>query len=304
MSLYINACNIFIASLQQLPDPTLQQIYQQTLNCSITQVHTTTSVNLPSIAVSQINNFFPHEIYWWPVYTTDEINSKSFRRVISSGIKPGIILSNEHLSFKQYQKAKYAVLQGAIPVLEYAPQYTASFSNKAMFYTALGLRPLAAYIPTGWNPNVLSRPKGTYIFQNTKKNEFPLPTREIFFQGHNLYAAQASSYNLTGTQIVINPPDDMPLNNIIYPKFNISWQFHGVAFTSTQHGIDTSFLGYILIPLSLLSIPIDVIVNSRYPNILTSLGTSISWISLLLGLVLLVVLIISIIKRARKDEPH
>lgn len=304
MSLYINACNIFIASLHQLPDPTLQQIYQQTLNCSITRVHATTSANLPSIAASQINNFFPNEIYWWPLYTTDEINSKSFQRVISSGIKPGIILSNEHLSFKQYQKAKYAVLKGAIPILEYDPQHADSFSAQAMFYTALGLRPLAAYIPTGWNPNVLNHPKGTYIFQNTEKNEFPLPTREIFFQDHTLYAAQASSYNLTGTQIVINPPDDIPLDNIIYPKFDISWQFHGVAFTSTPHGIDTSLLGYIIIPLSLLSIPIDVIVNSRYPDILTSLGTSISWISLLLGLVLIVVLIISTIKRARKDEPH
>lgn len=302
MSLYINACNIFIVAVQQLPDPALQEIYQKSLNCPITQIQSGISPNLPTFPINQINNFFPHEIQWWPLYTSDEINSKSFKRMLAHGIKPGIILSNQHLSLKQYQQEKYAVLQGAIPVLEYNPQYPNYFNSKALFYTALGLRPLAAYISTGWNPNILSHGNGTYIFKNTDTHQLPLPTRTISFKNQTFYAAQLNPHTLTGTQIIINPPNNIPLNNIIYPQLKISWQFHGVTFTSTKDGIETSFLGHILIPLSLLAIPIDVILNSHYTDILSSVGTSISWISLFLGLVLLLILIISIIKRVRKNE--
>lgn len=304
MSLYINACNLFITSLQQLPDPALQAIYQQELNCQISQVKMVTPSNLQTIPVDKINSFFPHEIHWWPLYTVNDTESKSFKSMISSGIKPGIILSDEHLSLKQYQKAKYAVLQGAIPVLEYDPNHAEYFNTKAMFYTALGLRPLAAYISSGWDSNILSHPQGTYIIKNNEYNNFPLPAREIHFKNHNFYAAQTGSQLPAGIQIIVNPIDDIPLQNITYPQFGIAWTFYGIDFESTKSGVKTSLLGHMLILVSLLSIPIEMIISSQFPNILTSLGTSISWISLILGIALLLILIISIIRRVKKDDIH
>lgn len=47
------------------------------------------------------------------------------------------------------------------------PQY---FAAKATFSTAIGLRPMAAFVILGWDENLISQPAGSYIIQLNSAN--------------------------------------------------------------------------------------------------------------------------------------
>ncbi|OTG78483.1 hypothetical protein B9T33_14295 [Acinetobacter sp. ANC 5054] len=310
MSLLLNICGV-IVSVQQFPDQALQQIYQQEYHCPIVQIDknqasSNTDVHVPAQeipvqAADQINRYFPAENAWWPLYSLDQVKSNSFKQMIARGIYPGVILPQENFTWGQYKNAKYAVLQGAIPVIEYKHTDPHYFASKAIFATALGMRPMAAYIPAGWDPNILMQPKGSYIIQHFSNAQLPMPARASKLNDLTFYNATTNTQTASGMQIIVNPPDSLPIENIRYPDFGIAWQFHGIPFQSNEHGIQTGIMGYALLVLSVLNIPIDLILNTHYPNILTTMGSSISWVSLVLGVILFLVLIISIVKRVRDN---
>ncbi|HAV3952588.1 TPA: hypothetical protein OXT11_002262, partial [Acinetobacter baumannii] len=58
---------------------------------------------------------------------------------------------------------------------------------------------------------------------------------------------------------------------------------------------------YIFIVLSIVVVPLDLILITRYPDLLGTFGSYISWISLVVGAILLLLLISSIIRRVRKN---
>lgn len=300
MSLLLNICGVLV-SVQQFPDAVLQEIYKQQYHCQIVQQRRSAAADLPVQAADQINRYFPDESRWWPLYTLDQVKSDSFKRMIQHGIQPGIIIPHEYVNWERYKTAKDAVRQGAIPVIEYRETDPQNFAADAVFSTALGLRPLAAYVSSGWDPNLLTQPKGSYIIQHAANDQLPLPAREIHYQQHIFYNATVNTQSAAGNQIIINPPDSIPLDSIDYPQFGISWRFHGIDFHSDEQRIRTNIFGYVLLPLSLINIPMNLILNTHYPNILSVAGSSISWVSLLLGIGLLLLLVISIIRRVREN---
>lgn len=55
--------------------------------------------------------------------------------------------------------------QGAIPIVLFKTEQPQYFAAKATFSTAIGLRPMAAFVSTGWDENLISQPAGSYIVQ-------------------------------------------------------------------------------------------------------------------------------------------
>lgn len=296
MSVLLNICGLLV-STTNFPDTTIQEFYQQYYHCSIqpAQNQVASQTELPR----NIAALFPQPATWWPVFTSDQLESESFKRLIDKGIKPGVILPNEYFSAVKYYKIKKAVDEGAIPVAFYQMQHSKYFAAKATFSTALGLRPLAALIETGWDENLISQPAGSYIIQSDSPNELRIPARKIQHHQHYFYQAIKDPSQASGYQVVINPPADMPVNNIEYPHLGISWDINNIQYTSTADGVETNIFGYLLIALSTVVIPLDYVYSAQYPSLLSTFGSSISWISLLLGGGLLLILIISIIRRRR-----
>jgi len=296
MSVLLNICGLLV-STANFPDSTIREFYQQYYHCSIqpAQNQVASQTELPRNIAAQ----FPQPATWWPVFTSDQLESESFKRLIEKGVKPGVILPNEYFSAVKYYKIKKAVDEGAIPVAFYQMQHSKYFAAKATFSTALGLRPLAALIETGWDENLISQPAGSYIIQSDSPNELRIPARKIQHHQHYFYQAIKDPSQASGYQVVINPPADMPVNNIEYPHLGISWDINNIQYTSTADGVETNIFGYLLIALSTVVIPLDYVYSAQYPSLLSTFGSSISWISLLLGGGLLLILIISIIRRRR-----
>ena len=296
MSVIVNICGMLIAT-SNFPDTTLQQFYQQYYHCKIERSYDETSTHIqPAQAVAQL---FPQPPTWWPVFTADQLKSDSFRLLIDQGIKPGVILPNEYFSILDYFRIKKAVHEGAIPVAIYQMKHSKYFAAKATFSTALGLRPLAAIIQTGWDENLISQPAGSYIVQSDEEGDLDLPARAIQHHQHYFYSATTDAVQSSGYQVIINPPTDMSVNNIEYPHLGISWRINGTDYQSTPERVKTNLFGYFLIAMSTVVIPLDYIFSAHYPSLLSTFGSSISWISLLLGGFLLFLLIISIIRRRR-----
>ncbi len=188
--------------------------------------------------------------------------------------------------------------EGAIPVAYYQMKQSRYFASKATFSTAIGLRPLVAFVQTGWDENIISQPAVSYIIQS-QDDDLNIPARAIQRKQQYFYNATTDATLSSGYQVIINPPENMSLNNIEYPQLGISWKIHNTKFQSTPERVKTTPSGYFLIVMSTVVIPLDYIFSARYPSLLSTFGSSISWISLLLGCTLLLILIMSIIRRRR-----
>ncbi|CAI3123894.1 hypothetical protein MWMV7_MWMV7_01385 [Acinetobacter calcoaceticus] len=298
MSNLLNICGIIIAS-SQYPDGTLQQFYRQYYHCEIKSEQTKTEIQ----NINDLSMFFPSQVTWWPIFTIDQISSDSFQGLIHKGIKPGIILPDEVFSFSHYFLLKEAVSQGAIPIAIFKSEQPQYFAAKATFSTAIGLRPMAAFVSAGWDENLISQTPGSYIVQFNSQ-ELPLPSREIRQKQHLFYSAKSFDGHVSGYEIIINPPADLPTTNIRYPQLGISWKFNNIKYISTPEHVNTSFLGYIFIGLSTVVVPLDLILTTIYPDLLGSFGSYISWISLVIGVILLLLLISSIIRRVKSNGSH
>jgi hypothetical protein len=295
MSVIVNICGILVATAN-FPDQTLQDFYQQYYHCKIERRYDDSLTQIQS--TQAIPHFFSKPPTWWPIFTSDQLQSASFQKLVEHGIKPGVILPNEYFSLIDYIRIKKAVSEGAIPVAYYQMKQSRYFASKATFSTAIGLRPLVAFVQTGWDENIISQPAGSYIIQS-QDDDLNIPARAIQRKQQYFYNATTDATLSSGYQVIINPPENMSLNNIEYPQLGISWKIHKTKFQSTPEGVKTSPSGYFLIVMSTVVIPLDYIFSARYPSLLSTFGSSISWISLLLGCTLLLILIMSIIRRRR-----
>lgn len=159
---------------------------------------------------------------------------------------------------------------------------------------------MAAFVNTGWDENLISQPAGSYIIQLNSAN-LPIPSREIKQGKHLFYSAKNFNGHVSGYEIIINPSTDLPLSNIRYPQLGISWKFNNIDYVSTPEHVRTNLIGYIFIGLSVVVVPLDLILTTTYPDLLGTFGSYISWISLVVGLILLLLLISSIIRRVRTN---
>lgn len=301
MSYMIQVCSLLL-NVDQIPDVALRQFYQQYYQCPVTQV--ASSVLKTDLQPEQVGMFFPAESYWWPVFTIDQLNSASFKRIIRQKIRPGVVVPYSGFNLMMYWKIKQAVDQGAIPLFEFSTARPTTFSSQAVIASAIGIRPMGVYSTSGWTPMLLSLPQGLYVIES-QKNQLPLPSREIQVGQHYFYNARAYTGQNIGMNIIVNPPKDIVLKNIRYPKFGISWSFHGIDFNSTSNALETNVIGHLLLAASLSVVPLHLMLSTEFPEVLGLFGTSASWLSLILGLLLIVLLVSTIIVRwVKRHDSH
>jgi len=243
MSVIVNICGILVATAN-FPDQTLQDFYQEYYHCKIERRYDDSLTQIQS--TQAIPHFFSKPPTWWPVFTSDQLQSESFQKLVEHGIKPGVILPNEYFSLIDYIRIKKAVSEGAIPVAYYQMKQSRYFASKATFSTAIGLRPLVAFVQTGWDENIISQPAGSYIIQS-QDDDLNIPAREIHRKQQYFYNATTDGTLSSGYQVIINPPENMSLNNIEYPQLGISWKIHNTKFQSTPERVKTSPSGYFLL---------------------------------------------------------
>ena len=77
MSTLIYVCGLLL-SVSTLPDPTLSSYYQTYYDCPLRPANTLESKNVSSIY--QIPEHFPTERKLWPVFTVDQVHSKTLNR--------------------------------------------------------------------------------------------------------------------------------------------------------------------------------------------------------------------------------
>ena len=229
MSVIVNICGILVATAN-FPDQTLQDFYQEYYHCKIERRYDDSLTQIQS--TQAIPHFFSKPPTWWPIFTSDQLQSESFQKLVEHGIKPGVILPNEYFSLIDYIRIKKAVSEGAIPVAYYQMKQSRYFASKATFSTAIGLRPLVAFVQTGWDENIISQPAGSYIIQS-QDDDLNIPARAIQRKQQYFYNATTDATLSSGYQVIINPPENMSLNNIEYPQLGISWKIHKTKFQST-----------------------------------------------------------------------
>ena len=298
MSTIIYACGLFI-SVNTLPDPVLSSYYQQYYNCSL---HTVNQPDLKTHSnISEVPEHFPANKKLWPIFTVDQINSKIYKNMINQGIKPGVLIPQNFMNPLVYFHIKQQVYQGAIPILDLSSVEPIRFNGLATLATSAGLRPMGAYVKEGWNPLLKVLPNGLYIVQ-ANEGQIPLPARLVKTDKHQFYTSYTNSYGFSGTGVVLNPQGNISNADIGYPELGISWEFLNTQFNSQSDQIHTTTTGHLLLFAGLIIIPLHLVLSTHYPGLLGFWGTSTSWLSVFMIIVLMIILITTMLWRRFKKS--
>lgn len=296
MSTIIYACGLLI-SVNILPDPILSSYYQQYYNCPLRTVKPADLENYSNIY--QIPEQFPTDKKLWPIFTVDQINSKIYKNMINQGIKPGLLVPPNFMNPLVYFRVKQQIVRGAIPILDLSTVQPLRFNGLATLATSAGLRPMGAYVKEGWNPLLKALPDGLYIVQ-ANEGQIPLPARLIQTDKHQFYTSYTNSYGFSGTGIMLNPQTDISNADINYPKLGISWKFLNTRFNSQSDQIHTTAIGYFLLFAGIIILPLHLILSTHYPELLGFWGTSTSWLSVFLIIILMIILLATMLWRKFK----
>lgn len=304
MSLFYAAvCGIMLGPLAEVP-ATLADIYQTQYQCQPEQIeHYTGDV----IAPQDLSSYFPATSSWWPIYTQDQVGGASYRAMIEAGIKPGVIMPEKSFELVMPMtllKFKRAMHDGAIPVMPMSHNNPNAYSARTTFATALGLSPLLTLVEDGWSDNMLALHAGSYLMDHralTRYQGLPLPARENHMANSYFYYTNTQPANGGGYTVLINPSATMAkqASTIQYPHLGMSWSYADTAFSNSTHGLDTNLYGLVLTTGTLLAVPVGLIFAHPVPDLLSLLGASISWASLCIGALLLILLAIAALRRLR-----
>jgi|GEM_PF-142733 len=300
-------CQLAVGPIPYAP-PVMMQIYQAQYACPVrTQM---ADSDKKAMSPMDVASYFPSPSAWWPVFTMDHLRDPVYRALIEQGIKPGLILPQKTADLvtpKIILQVRRAIHDGAIPILIMPHNKPNSLNAKATFVSAMGFRPLAVLVKGGWSDNLPALLAGSYLIDYSDRpgdGELPLPARENLFRQSFYYYAAHTPAQGGGYSIVINPGSDMLAqgSQIRYPHLGVSWRYGDATYTSTLDGLDTSVQGRLIEFGTLLSVPVGTLFSYHLPDILDLAGSVISWTSLLIGGVLLLLLIIAIVLRWRRNR--
>ena len=297
MSHFLHVCGL-VVSVNTLPDPVLSSYYQQYYQCELKTVDPVQQQD--SLDIKQIPAYFPAPRKLWPVFSFDQIHYETYQNMKNQGIKPGLIIPENFMKPSIYFQIKQEVSEGAIPILDLSSIEPKRFRGLATLATSAGLRPMAAYIQDGWNPNLKTLPAGLYIVQ-ANPGQLPLPARLIQSGQQQFYTAYPQTA-FNGTGIILNPQGPLAENEIAYPELGISWTFLNTRFDSQLNRVHTNPLGYVLLSAGIVILPLHLVLSTHYPNLLSFWGTSTSWASVVVIVILMLILLITMLWRRFKKS--
>ena len=297
MSSMIFACGLLI-SVHTQPDLILSSYYQQYYHCRLEKSSSTQQKGISDN--SKIPEHFSATKKLWPVFTVDQLDSESYKKMKSQGIKSGLLIPQNFMKPAIYFQVKQEVSEGAIPLLDLSSVEPRHFPGLATLATSAGLRPMGAYIQEGWNPNLKVLPSGLYVVQ-ANPDQLPLPARRIQ-SGQQLFYTAYTHSPFNGTGIVLNPQLSLAESDIAYPDLGISWNFLNMHFNSQQDRIHTNPIGYVLLSAGLVILPFYLVLSTHYPGLLSFWGTSTSWASVFVIIILMLILLSTMLWRRFKKS--
>lgn len=258
MNHLLHVCGLII-SINTLPDPVLSSYYQQYYQCELKEVDSVQAEQ--SSDITQIPAHFPASRKLWPVFSLDQLQYETYQTMKNQGIKPGLIIPENFMKPSIYFQIKQEVSEGAIPILDLSSIEPKRFRGLATLATSAGLRPMAAYIQDGWNPNLKTLPAGLYIVQ-ANPGQLPLPARLIQSGQQQFYTAYPQTA-FNGTGIILNPQAPLAESEIAYPELGISWTFLNTRFDSQLNRMHTNPLGYILLSAGIVILPLHLVLSTH-----------------------------------------
>ena len=101
---------------------------------------------------------------------------------------------------------------------------------------------------------------------------------------------------------MLNPQGNISNADIGYPKLGISWEFLNTQFNSQPDQIHTTPIGYLLLFAGLIILPLHLVLSTHYPELLGFWGTSTSWLSVFVIIVLMIILLATMLWRRYKKS--
>lgn len=282
------------------PSPTLEALYKDTYQCDLER----TEPNREAIPANQLYRYFPGEVKYWPVFTADRVPSNEFNAYLDQNIKPGIIVplsSSKKFNFTTYKKLRAAVEKGAIVVVQGQAANRNELYSAATFASAVGLRPQVFLKNNHLDESLLSFEVGSYLINNESNSlHLPVPNGTHVIASSTVTPLGPQKNYGEGLQAVLNPEfDPMIVESADYPPLGVEWTYAGSHFVSTPQGLETGPMGHAWVLVTLIAVPIGVFLAGDLPNFFAMGATTISYVSVVFGSLLIGLFIVAIFRSRR-----
>lgn len=295
----LSLCGVLLKAYHQ-PSLILESLYQSKYSCNFEE----SAPEANAISANELYRHFPGEPKLWPVFTADKLPSKSFDKYISEGVKPGIIIpsiSAANFNFSTYLNLKSAAKKGAIVVIEAKEDKIIELYSAATFASAVGLRPQIFLINGHLDESILGYEKGVFLINNSNDSLYlPVPNGVHTINNKNIAPLDYKINYSSGLQAVLNPNfNTIILKNLDYPPLGVEWIYAGSHFSSNPDGLDTTAIGHTWIMLTLIAVPIGRIFSGELPDIFVIGASTISYVSVLFGSLLIIIFIFAMLRSRR-----
>ncbi|MDP1539401.1 MAG: hypothetical protein Q8L72_01950 [Moraxellaceae bacterium] len=282
------------------PAPMLEQVYEDTYGCLLEVAEASPKAINPN----QLYRYFPGDSKYWPVFTADHIPSKAFDSYIDSNVKPGIVIplsSTKNFSFSTYKAFRSAVKRGAIVIVQGQTANQSELYSAATFALAVGLRPQLFLKNNHLEDSFLTYESGSYLFNNESNTlHLPVPNGLHIVQEKTVIPLSSTKNYGSGLQAIVNPSfDPQIVESIEYPPLGVEWTYAGSHFISSPEGLKTGPMGHAWTLITLIAVPIGVFLAGDLPNFFAMGATTISYVSVVFGSLLIGLFIIAIIRSRR-----
>lgn len=294
----LSLCGILLKPVVT-PSQVMHEIYSNTYDCELVQENF--NQNVTSLSSVHLYRYFPGNSKFWPIFTADKLPSKEFDEYVKHGIKPGVVIplsAAENVNLDTYRRFLNASKKGAIIILEGRHGGKGELYSVSTFATALGLRPQMYlknfYLTDGF---MLYEP-GSFLLNNDLESRYLTLPNGIHIVGDKsiIPTSKQMSYG-EGLQAVINPAFDKKIvQHIAYPPLGVEWVYAGSHFKSSPTGLETSFLGHLLVLTTLVAVPLGLLFEGDLPDLFSLGATTISYVSVVFGSLLVMLFVVAILR--------
>lgn len=239
---FVWVCALHLFSAMPVPTP-LRALYRRVYRCA---VHEHASA---PVALSRINEYFPHANRRWPIVTV-HADASRVRAWLRRGIHPGLLLAYTqpaHLKFSRLAHLRALVHAGAVPI---APLRAATPSRERAaryLWCMRGLCPAAWYLVDGVGQGLALVPQGLYLSAPHWQGHpgWPLPARAFRLWGRRVLVYYGRG---AGSPAGVAAQSGLALSTPAFDPAPVAhWRWWGIRFRQDQAGLETNWGGSMLL---------------------------------------------------------
>lgn len=293
----------YLVGPARMPNALVQDLYAHSVGCQIAATSPHAERLIPP---ENLNDLFPASTSFWPVFTGDAAQERALREYLRSGVKPGLLLPADLLDLNKpwvLMRYRRAAAAGAIPILQISkPQQ--DIAAMATLAAAFSLEPQAVWVTKPIAPSLTWKTASTYISDaeaDENRQQLPWPNREIAIAGNHYYAGH-HTLHAYGFAVIKNPPTDwIGVVPIRHPQLGMHWKFGETPF-ETNTELSTSLFGRLVLLSALFTGMIAAPFVRPLPSFFSLMGYSLSWLSIVVGAVLLLILLTGVYRNRKRGH--